>query len=381
MKKKKTGAPGVIYRIIIIALLLVIGAAAGIMSPWLKGIRDMSFGEYLASVAATLLLLYLAFFIEIIIHEGGHLVFGLLTGYRFSSFRVLTLMVKIEDGRPVLRRINIGGTSGQCLMIPPDFKDGRIPYVMYNLGGVMMNLITSLLFLCAGLALRNAGRSGFFFFLLAAVGAYMAVANGVPFSGTVPNDGHNALNLGKDPDAVRAFWVQLRINQMSSDGVRLKDMPDEWFRIPEGADTGNYMISYIAVNNENRLMDQHLFLEAREKAEQLVSENDGLPPLYRALLSGDIVFTDLLERGKDADISPLREKEFVSVFRQMRTYPSVLRTKYTRELIHDSDPAEAEKTLAIFNKAAQSYPYPAEAESERELIAIAKEKAGEQSQQ
>ena len=27
-----------------------------------------------------------------VIHEGGHLVFGLLTGYKFSSFRIMSFM-------------------------------------------------------------------------------------------------------------------------------------------------------------------------------------------------------------------------------------------------------------------------------------------------
>ena len=39
-----------------------------------------------------LLAIYLAMFIQMVVHEAGHLVFGLLTGYQFSSFRIGSFM-------------------------------------------------------------------------------------------------------------------------------------------------------------------------------------------------------------------------------------------------------------------------------------------------
>ena len=35
-----------------------------------------------------ILLLYVPFFLQILLHEEGHLIGGLLSGYRFSSFRI-----------------------------------------------------------------------------------------------------------------------------------------------------------------------------------------------------------------------------------------------------------------------------------------------------
>ena len=54
--------------------------------------------------------------------------------------------------------------------------------------------------------------------------------NGIPMRlGNVDNDGYNALCLGKSPAALRSFWLQMKINQQISRGVRLKDMPEDWF--------------------------------------------------------------------------------------------------------------------------------------------------------
>ena len=104
-------------------------------------------------LGAVLLLLYLAFLVQTVLHEGGHLLFGLWSGYRFSSFRVLNLMWVKVDGRLRLRRLSILGTGGQCLMAPPEPVEGKIPVVAYNLGGVVVNLLAALL--CLGLYLAG----------------------------------------------------------------------------------------------------------------------------------------------------------------------------------------------------------------------------------
>lgn len=71
------------------------------------------------------LLMIVAFYLQMIIHEAGHLLFGLCTGYRFLSFRIGNLMWVKQDEKLKLRRLKITGTGGQCLMAPPNMKDGK----------------------------------------------------------------------------------------------------------------------------------------------------------------------------------------------------------------------------------------------------------------
>ena len=81
---------------------LAIGAACGFALSRFIGITgatELSFGKYLLIMAGLAITLYAAIFLQIIIHETGHLVFGIATGYRFSSFRIASLMlVKTEGG-------------------------------------------------------------------------------------------------------------------------------------------------------------------------------------------------------------------------------------------------------------------------------------------
>lgn len=91
--------------------------------------------------------MYLGIFLQLTIHEAGHLVFGLKSGYRFSSFRIGSFMWLKENDKIVSRKLRLAGTGGQCLMVPPQMQDGKIPVILYNLGGSIMNLVASAVFL------------------------------------------------------------------------------------------------------------------------------------------------------------------------------------------------------------------------------------------
>ena len=66
-----------------------------------------------------------------------------MSGYRFCSFRIGSVMLTRENGRYKIKKYSIAGTGGQCLMEPPGSVDGRLPYRLYNMGGAIMNVAAS----------------------------------------------------------------------------------------------------------------------------------------------------------------------------------------------------------------------------------------------
>lgn len=108
--------------------------------------KELSFKTQIANFIFVIVGIYIVFLLQIIIHEAGHLVFGLLTGYRYSSFRIGSFMWVEENGKIRFKRLSLAGTGGQCLMSPPDMIDGKIPFVLYNLGGSFLNIITGVVF-------------------------------------------------------------------------------------------------------------------------------------------------------------------------------------------------------------------------------------------
>ena len=181
-----------------IVFMVLTGAVCGlIMVRFLSGSdKEASLG--ILAFAEIFLGLYATVIFHTLVHEAGHLVFGLLTGYGFCSFRIFSFMW-VKDGEKLkLRRLSLAGTGGQCLMSPPDIKDGKMPFVLYNLGGSIMNAAVGALFLALYFICPNGSRTAPFVLLFAAVGFITAVMNGVPMRlGAVDNDGYNALAISK----------------------------------------------------------------------------------------------------------------------------------------------------------------------------------------
>lgn len=82
------------------------------------------------------------FILTILIHETGHWVFGLLTGYRLIHFEVLGVSVEKINGRLRVRHYK-KVPIGQCLMYP--VKEVADPALMI-LGGPVFNLLAAIIF-------------------------------------------------------------------------------------------------------------------------------------------------------------------------------------------------------------------------------------------
>ncbi len=313
-----------------------------------------------------------AILVQITLHEAGHLVCGLLSGYRFCSFRVGSLMWMREDGgRLRLRRLRIPGTDGQCLMSPPDMVDGRLPVTLYNFGGALANLLTAALALALYGPARRVPLLAAFLLFLAVIGGFTAAMNGIPLRlGNIDNDGRNALSLGRDPAALRAFWVQMKVAEAQARGLRLREMPEDWFSMPGDEALQNAMTAAQGVLVCNRLVDEGRLAEADRAIAHLLAGSRGLPGLYRGLLVCDRVTVELLGEARPAVLADFLTQGQVKFMGQMKRFPSVLRTRYLHALLAERAPAKAAAIRARFETVAGTYPYPADIASERELMAL-----------
>lgn len=369
-KKKKTSWQqylGIIF-------MILIGIFCGIiMALYIdKSSADTTAFQEIISFAVLFISLYAALLFHIIIHEAGHLVFGLMTGYKFSSFRIASFMWLKESGKIKLKRVSIAGTAGQCLMAPPDMKAGRLPIVLYNLGGSFFNLITGILFLSLFLFITDIPLLSPILLIFAIIGFMTAMINGIPMRmGTVDNDGYNAFSLSKNKEAVEAFWMQLKVVEQTSKGIRLKDMPAEWFDIPTDDSMKNSMVATRCVFACNRLMDEEKFEEADALMAHLLEIESGIVGLHHDLLICDRIYVELIRENRSDIIEGMLTKEQKQFMKAMKRFPSVLRTQYALALLWEKDVSRAETIKHDFEKAVKSYPYPHEIEAERDLMLIA----------
>ena len=314
-----------------------------------------------------LLLLALAYLLQVIIHEAGHLVFGLISGYEFVSFRIGSFMLaKGNNGKLSLKRYFLAGTAGQCLLAPPDFEeDGYLPVGLYNMGGVLLNAISAMFFFWAYYLSGKTVILPMLFLCLGIVGFSQALINGLPLElSGVPTDGRNALSLGKDEQALRAFWIQLKINQLSSLGRRYRDMPEDWFRLSGDETHSGPLTAALAVFRSNRLMDMQLLQEAEQLINRIM-EDESLPGLYRSLLRVDSLFLQALKAQAQQP-----DKSLEKFMKAMKNFPSVLRTRYALAL-SGNDGQSAASIKARMESLKDSYPFSGELESEQELLELA----------
>lgn len=312
---------------------LAIGIVAGFLIAVIFGVcfTDITFVEFLdklktANFSAGLIAAgvgIVTFFVSItvlvLVHEAGHLVCGLLSGYRFVSFRIFNLTFIKIDGKLRVRRYSIAGTGGQCLLTPPDMPLEKIPTGWYNFGGVLFNLIALLavvpLFFIKGNPVLIECVT-----IFTLTDIMLIVLNGIPMKVSgAGNDAYNILLLRKNPVAKRGLVVALRSNALIQEGVRPKDMPDEWFVVPEKIDYRDQLEVSIPMMAASRLVDELRYNEARNAFESLYAHKDELIALYVKEIACELVFLRLMGGDKE-DASELLDenlKKYIKAYRKV----------------------------------------------------------------
>lgn len=367
MKAKK--GRSFLYLFFNLVLYLGIGALFG---AWLMFSARVQ-GRFLASSMTLIVLLftfYAGVLLQTIIHEGGHMVFGLLTGYGFVSFRVLRWTWERQQGRLTVRKYVLPGTLGQCLLSSPQgYEDlADAPYALYHLGGVLANLIVTAILMALTLLLPGLyGRivcAG-----LAMAGFVLACSNAIPNEpGKLNNDGRNLLELCRSADARRDMHKQLQITALQAEGMRLREMPESLFEANSESAKTSMISAYIYAVQENRCMDNQAFDEADSLIDLLTEQDVYLSSqLQMSLLRLDRLYLRAIHGER-----PVPDKQEQKLLKAYRALLSVCRTNYALAL-SEGDEKKAEQALKTFEGLAADYPYTGELKTERALVDLAQD--------
>lgn len=361
---------GKILKVLVFIMAIFVGIPIGFTVGKMLG-EGIAGGRSLLELVLALLI---AYYVNIIVHEGGHLVFGLICGYRFCSFRIGSLMMVRQGGRLNFRSFKLAGTGGQCLMIPPENGESRAQIILYNLGGVIFNILLALICITVGVLIPEIPLLTDLLMFSGFLSVFGAITNGVPMNaGGIANDGMNALHLSKNPDAAEAFRKTLLINAAQTEGERISDMPDEWFTLPEGADMQNVHCASLAVFATSKPLDRGDTQTAEQQISDLLNSKYNIIGLHRNLLTCDLICCRLLNGG-EVSIKDYMTPELNKLMKAMRTYPQIIRTRYFITLLIDKNEKDAEIIRSDFDKLTKKFPYTQELDSERALMAKALEK-------
>ena len=162
--------------------------------------------------------------LSILIHEMGHLFFGLITGYHFLHIEILGISFEKTGGHYRVRRYkNI--SIGQCMMYTDN--ENKNP-AFFICGGIIANLITGMgMFITA--CCSATWLQGILFFVLGSINIFIALYNA--FLGSKTSDGNTLREItGPGKNIYRIYFNRIMsIAKYLREGKSYSDMPEELF--------------------------------------------------------------------------------------------------------------------------------------------------------
>lgn len=360
----------------IYGLLSFLGFAliGGVASFFIEKIqKQMNLEDFYAILIGliVLTLLFLVYTINIFLHEIGHLIFGLISGYEFNSIRFGKLMIAKENGKLRFCKYNLPGTGGQCIMTCPNVDAENMKVVLYNLGGLFVNLCV---FVICGLLFwafkESATLLSMLFFMFSSTSFLMLITNGLPFS-QIGTDGANTIILYKDKNARLAFKNQLEIVKYLSNNFSAKEMPKELFAFDKSIPLTNPLITAQAINYYNYLSVNKMYADAKEMALFILQNAQSINQFHQKILYGELLFiAAVIEKNIEEAKKIFTEHKkhllqgagFISIQRHLFAYYSLV----------EIDEKKAKNYAKMFNASLKNYPYPKDAQIEKEQFDMVK---------
>lgn len=312
---------------------------------------------------------------QIIIHELGHMIFGLFTGYKFLSFRVGNITLIRKENGYKLASFSFPGTAGQCIM-SPERLDDDMPFVLYNLGGGLFNLFAaaiSLLFL--NLFSNMHVILTIFLSETIFLGVFFAIINLFPLNFGISNDGYNIMTMIRNKKSRKYFFMQLKLMEYLTLDKRVRDIPNELIEMPSDSELNNVMGAANAVLYCGKLMDEQRFDEAKEKIDYLLESDFNIINVHREVIKADRIYLELISENPSMElVKELYDKDLKKMMKALKNNISTPRFNYAVELLYNENIEKAKLAISNFNKIKSKYPYAGEIESETELLEIAKNK-------
>lgn len=270
--------------------------------------------ELAGGLVVSLLSFFVGIFLQIIAHEAGHLTFGLLTGYKFVSFRILNYVLLKQDGKLMIKKFGIAGTGGQCLLLPPDCPIDKLPVFWYNAGGIIFNILLTALLTLIWLLGNVHALVAVFLSITSLVGVFLILINGIPIKG-LTNDGANMLLLRKDMTLRKYLSAMLHVNAMGQAGVLPKDMPDDYFDVPEPIDYKNVFLLQMEMMKASRLLDMERYDEVFSMMKSVVDHKEDVIELFYREAVCELIYLYLL-RGEKEEAKKLLDKPMKAYIKQ-----------------------------------------------------------------
>ncbi len=346
----------IIGSVITVVPYMVLGGYAATCAK--KLVTSDNTGLELMIIGGFVLLALVFLYFHIIIHEGGHLIGGLLSGWKYLSFRVGNLVLVEQDGKLKWKKMTVMGTGGQCLMIPPECEFEKCPFFLYLFGGGFANLLTGGIALVIGMF--TGGIAQMILDVFAIMGIGLGICNLFPakMSGTM-NDGYQIfVELPKNDEAKKYMCCLMTANAVLTQQDSTKALPEDirnTILALDGGDMSNTAALNLLFFKNTILQEEGRYKEAQEIFQKVADSPDALQ-IFKNEANCELLYYEIMGECNAEKIKSIFDKKLREYIKATALYPSRKRLMYAYYLIHEDDEAKADKEYQQLIKVAETNP-------------------------
>ncbi|MBM6613561.1 hypothetical protein JTF06_01475 [Desemzia sp. RIT804] len=287
------------------------------------------------SFTFTFLSFFIFVWIQIILHEAGHLVLGWATGYRFLSYRIFSFVIVKENGKLVFKRQAINEAVAQCLMVPhKEWQTTHYPYKLYLSGGILFNAVFSF---SALFLLNNEIIPAVQVILFSGIGLFLVFSNAIPKQ---MNDGAILKKCRGNPAYRQMMYRQLRTIYYLTETRTLKNLPPESFELSKDVSLSDPFSLYVMRLEYYKYLEQFQFDKAANILDKQWQIKEDLTPMDRLMVQAEKLFCLSIQQLSIEEAKRLyhqTEMQLIQKYEQI-TFKRIFTTYF---LYVENDPAKA----------------------------------------
>lgn len=304
-------------------------------------------------------------------HILGYLVAGLLSGYKPVSVELSRFVIRKTDGK--FHLIYKKGKKGVYVrMSPPDYNDGKFPFVLYRLGAVIgfsviafVSGIVVIYLLCVGLNFSAFYVCCVFILFAGQIVLYlMAASKG---NSSVLTD---IRRMKTDGYVRKAMWILKKAYTDIHQGIRLSEQPEERFPDIDEKYLSDPVVSEILWLKMYRYLDTGDFENADKTADMLLSEKCGQCTDVKRFVALEKIFISLVLETSAESTETLLTPDIERFIKKRKDNINVKRVNYALALLYCNDPEMASVTKTELEKAISNLDSKADIMTEKDLMKV-----------
>lgn len=242
----------------------------------------------------------LSFVVQLLFHEIGHLIGGMLTGWRFIYLQLFNVTVTKRMRLSAFTFKIVDISNFQCIMYPESINSN--PFI-YTLGGCLINLLLAMLGLIVMVVEYNNIVISLYAWSFFVMGLGFFIMNGVPRVKQICNDMACYQLLKNDSLTKQCHNAQLMTAKLLYEGCTYKQIGEEILCLPSD-EAYNDILAYQAILEYYYYLDIEDY-ESQKKALEKIKDESKLSTSTISYLHIEHVYVNLVNQIRNYQIHQL----------------------------------------------------------------------------